>query len=356
MQRGSDVVVDVVVRNRGVGHFFPGGTLDAFDVWVEFQAVDERGQILFWSGAVADNGRGPVEPYAHRYGVLAVDAHGNAINKRNAWAARAVVYAHAIPPGSADVVHYRLTIPEHAGERLTLTAKLHYRKFRWWHTQWAYAGERDPAQPEPAVSPHYDDGQWVFTGDTSGVSGAVKDIPNVPIVTMASATATLRVVDPTVVQSPTQPPPVSDKHRPEGWPERWNDYGIGLLRQGDLRGAEVAFGRVAELAPDDADGWVNLGRVHLQDGDLDRARPVLTKALALRPKLPRALFFLAMVLKAEGDYETALDHLREVAEVWDRLTNPNLEFTLFTDRSLSFNTATRLLLLDLQALAALERA
>ncbi len=40
----------------------------------------------------------------------------------------------------------------------------------------------------------------------------------------------------------------------------------------------------------------------------------------------------------------------------DRLTNPNLEFTLFTDRSLSFNTATRLLLLDLQALAALERA
>ncbi len=41
---------------------------------------------------------------------------------------------------------------------------------------------------------------------------------------------------------------------------------------------------------------------------------------------------------------------------WDRLTNPNLEFTLFTDRSLSFNTATRLLLLDLQALAALERA
>ncbi len=42
--------------------------------------------------------------------------------------------------------------------------------------------------------------------------------------------------------------------------------------------------------------------------------------------------------------------------LWDRLTNPNLEFTLFTDRSLSFNTATRLLLLDLQALAALERA
>ncbi|PON17581.1 hypothetical protein C2W62_12485 [Candidatus Entotheonella serta] len=311
VQRGAEVIVDVVVRNRGVGHFFPGGTLDAFDVWVEFQAVDERGQILFWSGAVADNGYGPVEPHAHRYGALLVDAHGNAINKRNAWAARAVVYARAIPPGSADVVHYRLAIPEHAGERLTLTAKLHYRKFRWWHTQWAYAGERDPAQPEPAVSPHYDDGQWVFTGDTSRVSGAVKDIPNVPIVTMASAVVTLRVVDTDVAPVP---PSGNAQNRPEQWSERWNDYGIGLLRQGDLRGAEVAFRHVSELAADEADGWVNLGRVHLQDGDLDRARTVLTKALALQPELPRALFFLAMVLKAEGDYETALRHLRQVAE------------------------------------------
>ncbi len=326
VQRGSDVVVDVVVRNRGVGHFFPGGTLDAFDVWVEFQAVDDQGQILFWSGAVADNGRGPVEPYAHRYGALLVDAHGNAINKRNAWAARAAVYAHAIPPGSADVVHYRLTIPPHAGERLTLTAKLHYRKFAWWHTQWAYAGERDPTQPKPAVSPHYDDGQWVFTGDTSRVSGAVKEIPDVPIVTMASAVATLRVVDTDV--STAIPSQATDRQR---WPERWNDYGIGLLRQGDLRGAEVAFRHVSELVPEAADGWVNLGRVHLQDGDLDRARTALAKALELRPELPRALFFLAMVLKAEGDYETALGHLRQVAEVHpqDRVVRNQMGRLLF---------------------------
>ena len=306
VQRGSDVVVDVVIRSRGVGHFFPGGTIDAFDVWIEFQAVDDRGQRHFWSGAVADNGHGPVEPYAHRYGALLVDAHGNEINKRNAWAARSVVYAHAIPPGSADVAHYRLRIPEDAGERLHLTAKLHYRKFKWWHTQWAYAGERDPAQPEPGVDRHYDDGQWVFTGDTSGVSGAMKQIPDLPIVTMASASATLRVVDHAV--TPPAPPPTD-------W-ERWNDYGIGLLRQGDLKGAEAAFQRVADLSPDNPDGWVNLGRAHLQDGDLERARAVLSKALELSPNLPRALFFLAMVFKGEGNYEAALKHLRQVAEVY----------------------------------------
>ncbi|MBZ0267168.1 cytochrome c family protein, partial [bacterium] len=31
VNRGEDMRVDVVVRTRGVGHFFPGGTIDAFD-------------------------------------------------------------------------------------------------------------------------------------------------------------------------------------------------------------------------------------------------------------------------------------------------------------------------------------
>src|SRR6202158_5895492 len=36
VRRGDDVRLDVVVRTRKVGHFFPGGTIDAFDVWLEF--------------------------------------------------------------------------------------------------------------------------------------------------------------------------------------------------------------------------------------------------------------------------------------------------------------------------------
>ena len=41
--RGESVRVDAVVRTRNVGHFFPGGTVDAFDVWLELQAVDDAG-------------------------------------------------------------------------------------------------------------------------------------------------------------------------------------------------------------------------------------------------------------------------------------------------------------------------
>ena len=41
------VRVDVVVRTRKIGHFFPGGTVDAFDIWLELEARDATGLPLF---------------------------------------------------------------------------------------------------------------------------------------------------------------------------------------------------------------------------------------------------------------------------------------------------------------------
>ena len=111
-QPGSTVRVDAVVRTRKIGHFFPGGTVDAFDVWLEFKATDARGRVLAWSGRVEDNGRGPVDKGAHFYRSLQLDAEGNPINKRNAWQTRSVLYVRLIPPGAADTVHFRLPIPK----------------------------------------------------------------------------------------------------------------------------------------------------------------------------------------------------------------------------------------------------
>src|SRR5262249_35152942 len=51
---GSMVRVDVVARTRKIGHFFPGGTVDSFDVWLELKAEDAAGKVLFWNGWVAD--------------------------------------------------------------------------------------------------------------------------------------------------------------------------------------------------------------------------------------------------------------------------------------------------------------
>jgi Flp pilus assembly protein TadD len=304
VQPGATYRVDAVVRTRKVGHFFPGGTVDAFDVWLEFQASDDNGLVFFSSGAVENGGKGPVEKGAHFYRSLQIDANGNPINKRNAWAARSLAYVRLIPPGAADTVHYRITIPNRASGRIHLKARLHYRKFAWWNTQFAFAGERLPGTPAPTM--HYDDGRWLFTGDTSKVSGMSKSIPDLPIVTLAEASATL-----VVGASKTGAAPPVKELATSDW-ERWNDYGIGLLLQGDLKGAEAAFIAATQIAPDNPDGWVNIGRTRVQEGNLDGARQPLDRALALAPDLARGHFFYARILRAEGRYDEALSHLKAV--------------------------------------------
>ena len=338
VRRGESVRVEVVVRTRNVGHFFPGGTVDAFDVWVEFEAVDDQGRVLLHSGAAADGGSGPVDPGAHFYRSLQLDEHGNPINKRNAWATRSVAYVRLIPPGAADTVHYRLRVPEDAGDRITLRAKVNYRKFAWWFTQWAFAGVRDPADPAPLVTSAHDDGRWVFTGDTSDVSGQVKAIPDIPTTVMAEAEASLAVID-ADAPLPTPPAAPPGDARLRG---RWNDYGIGLLLQGDLRGAEAAFRRVMAIDPDYPDGPVNAARARLQEGDVDAAIPLLEQALALEPGLARAHFFLGTALRALGRYDEALRHLEAAREQYprDRVVLGQIGRLQFLDRQYDAAVAT----------------
>jgi tetratricopeptide (TPR) repeat protein len=321
------VRVDVVVRTKKIGHFFPGGTVDAYDTWLELKATDEIGQTIFWSGAVDDNGHGPVEKGAHFYRSLQIDAHGNPINKRNAWATRAVVYVRLIPPGAADTVHYRMAIPENAGNNITLHARLCYRKFSWFGTQFSFAGVPDPAKPN-AVTPDYDDRPELFTASLSGVSAKEEKIPEVPIVALAENEVTLPVVAHDAALS--EPKTIVRK---EQW-QRWNDYGIGLFLQGDLKGAAAAFQRITEADPNNPDGWVNIGRCAVQEGDMQRARVVLEKALAISPKLARANFFYAKVLRADGHYEDAAQRLRMVLAQYprDRVAINDLGRILFLQR------------------------
>ena len=328
VRRGDSVRLEVVVRTRKVGHFFPGGTVDAPDTWVELKAVDDKGQTLFWSGKVEDDGNGPVDKGAHFYRSLQIDEHGNPINKRNAWATRSVVYVRLIPPGAADTVHYRLNIPQYAGNKITLTAKLCYRKFSWWNTHFAYAGETSQTTDGQVVTKAYDDRTFNFNGDTSQVSGNLKHIPDLPIVTMAEDTVELKVLP-----QGTPEPALKVVTEKADW-QRWNDYGIGLLLQGDLKGAAAAFQKVTEADPSNPDGWVNMGRAAVQEGDNDRARVVLQKALELNPNLARANFFYARVLRADGNYDGALQYLQKVLEQYpkDRVVRNEAGRVLFLER------------------------
>jgi tetratricopeptide (TPR) repeat protein len=196
---------------------------------------------------------------------------------------------------------------------------LNYRKFNWWHTQWAYAGVRDPEDTDFQVDKGYDDGQWVFTGDTSDVAGKIKAIPNLPIVLMAEDKTTLTVIDADAIK------PKVEVSAGEGLRERWNDYGIGLFLQGDLKGAEAVFTKVTELEPDYMDGWVNIARCRIREGDMKGAVEVLLKAFAIQKTLPansphraKVHYFYALTKKAAGEYDEAIQHLRIAAAQFPR--------------------------------------
>jgi tetratricopeptide (TPR) repeat protein len=312
-QPGSTARVDVVVRTRKIGHFFPGGTLDSFDIWLELQATDATGKTIFWSGKAEDGGKGPVEPGAHFYKAYQLDADGNEVNKRNAWQARSVLYVHAIQPGAADTVHYLLNIPKDAKGPIHLTAKLNHRKFSWYYTQFAYAGQPKPGE-ESKIDRNHNAAEYSFdkANIPANVSGEIKgEVPVTPITVLAKAESTIGLTNNVADSAWRQ---VTNKKTRE----RWNDWGIGLLLQGDVKGAEYAFTKVTESEPGYADGWLNVARALIQEGETERAKPFIKKSLEVNPNLGRTYYFRALIEKADGDYDAALKDLAIVDTKYPR--------------------------------------
>ena len=349
-QPGSSVRLDVVVRTRKIGHFFPAGTVDAFDVWLEVTGKDATGKTVFLSGDVEDDGKGPVEPGAHFYRSYQLDGAGNPINKRNAWQTRSVLYVRLIPPGAADVAHYRVNIPKDANGPIQFEAKLNYRKFAHYYTQYVYAGKPAPGDANADKSHDSRAYSFVKTNIPKNVSGRIKDeIPSPPIVTLAMAKASLSLAAPG--ETTNWVPTVAKADR-----ERWNDWGIGMLLQGDLKGAEYAFRKVTEAEPEYADGWLNVARALIQEGETEAARPLIDEAMRRNSKLGRIHFFQAMIDKAAGDYDKALASLRAVETQYprDRVVLNQIARIQFLQKNYAeaVRTLERVLLVDPEDLQA----
>jgi tetratricopeptide (TPR) repeat protein len=313
-QPGSRVRIDVVVRTVKIGHFFPGGTVDAEEVWTELKGTDSTGRVIFWSGKTARPGKGPVDPGAHFYQSVQLDASGNVINRRNAFQTRGLLYVRLIPPGAADVVHYLVTVPKDALGPITFTAKLNYRKFTYFYGQYAYAGRPKPRQDPALADVNHDDRQWSFdpANIPANVSGKIKGhIPDIPIVTIASNTQQLQIAGPGENTSWLSFTSKADY-------QRWNDYGIGLLLQGDLKGAEYAFQKVIASDPSYSDGYLNIARALIQEGEVDRAQPFVQKAIQLNPGAGRNYYFLGLIQKTRGDYDAALASFKTTAAMFPR--------------------------------------
>lgn len=260
---GKQLIVDVLIRNKGVGHKYPGGVIDAFSDWVEFEVKDSNKTILV-SGYRIEN---EIDSTAHFLNGFFIDANGERLTKRDVWNWRTTLYNHQIPPSQSQVVHYKVMIPDSLKE-VTFVAKLNHKKFNSQFLNFVYEGEEIPDFPISLIA---QDSVKVKTGkEFSGIQS--EDI-------------------------------------------RWgnlNDYGIGLLSQGDLLGAEKIFNILTKIKPDYADGFVNLGISLIQNSKIQDAKLNCLKALEIDKNCVRAKIQLGRILQLEGEFDKSEIAFKEV--------------------------------------------
>lgn len=147
---GERVGLQVLITNNKVGHDYPTGPLDIIQSWVEIEARDQDGNVVFSSGR--RDKRHFIEPGSFIFKAEPVDQYGKLIDRHNLWEMVGVRYRRALFPGQSDHAEFaflcpatvaRTTPAETDGEsrmetftfraprritRLDVSAKLMYRK------------------------------------------------------------------------------------------------------------------------------------------------------------------------------------------------------------------------------------
>jgi tetratricopeptide (TPR) repeat protein len=269
LEPGKRYLLETVVRTLGMGHQLTQGTVDSNELWLDV-TVRSADRLIGRSGDLHPDGT--VDPWAYFLNAYVLDRQGNRIDRRNAQDIFVALYNHQIPPGAAAVVHYELTIPADAKGPISIEARLQYRKFDTRYLQYIEA-ER-------------------FDGNTLPITTLATDRVTLPVAAAPEAVSAQEVAIPL-------------------W-ERWNDYGIGLLLQGDqgankgqLREATAAFERVEALGQ--PQGPLNLARVYYKEGRVEDTAEVLRRAASFDPPAaPWTLaWFTALVEHERGNLDQA---------------------------------------------------
>lgn len=297
LEPGKPYLLDVVVRTLKIGHPLTQGTVDSNEIWLDLALVEKLAdggeRIVGRSGGLGPENR--VDPWAHFLNVYMLDRNGKRIDRRNPEDIFVPLYNHNIPPGAAETLHYGFTVPSDIKGTLRVEARLQYRKFDTIYMQQVMKEQR-----------------------------GIDNWPNeLPIMTMAADQLTfpVRGVD---IAVPAQVSKIDEKMT---W-QRWNDYGIGLLRKGgkskgELLQAEQAFMEVEKMGK--ADGPINLARLYLLQGTVeDKAIQALQRATGpqfAEPARPWSVaWFTGQVNKQNGFLDEAIANFRSVIELDDAVT------------------------------------
>jgi len=237
------------------------------------------------SGALRPDGS--LDPRAHSFTNRLINKKGGLNDLHQVWDTRVVAYNNTIQSGRSQIVRYEFKVPADAAGPITVTGKVNYRRFNQHFIDFG-------------ISKHYE----------------------MPVVEIVSRTRTLALG-----ANPAGPPDAQDN---KDW-MRWNNYGIAVLDAQQYAESERAFERVSEMRPDYADAYTNVAIADFQWERYDAARSSLEKALQLAPHNARALYYLALVERTQGNLEAAIGDLREVTAQFPRSRDAHRElgFSLY---------------------------
>ncbi|MCP4833177.1 MAG: hypothetical protein GY895_00290 [Phycisphaera sp.] len=286
VEPGETVLLEAITRTLGLGHPLTQGTADSNEIWIEIE-VGLRGvpsaaaveAVDLAASGLIDAG-GTVDPWAKFLNVWLLDRDGNRIEQRNPEDIFVPLFNHQIPPGAADLTHYRIEVPADAVGELVVRGRVRYRKFDSRLMQHAF-----------------------------GVEEGTRLSLDLPILDLAETTITIPVGEGAATTTLEAP----------DW-QRWNDYGIGLVRAGS--GGGVAKGQLAQAiqafeeveALGFADGALNQGRAMIIEGRVNDAVEALGRA-AENPELkwPWAVdWYAAAAARELGDLEEAARRLERI--------------------------------------------
>ncbi len=154
VKRGEPIAVRAVLTSRKVGHDYPTGPLDLIQSWIEVQAKDETGRVVFSSGKPDE--KKMIPPGTFLFKAEPVDQYGNLIDRHNLWEMVGVRFRRSLFPGYSDVAPYSfscagaatapssvrsVTVPPSGPGAVTVTATLHYRKLDQYLVDFLFPGK-----------------------------------------------------------------------------------------------------------------------------------------------------------------------------------------------------------------------
>ncbi|HJR05752.1 MAG TPA: tetratricopeptide repeat protein [Pyrinomonadaceae bacterium] len=276
LDAGDALTADVVITNKNIGHSFPPELRDFYEAYVEFTVKDEAGQVLYNSGFIKPNGH--LDDSAHNYKTYLVKGDGAFNDRHHIWRTKVTAQNNQIQSGRSDLARYQFDVPANLQGKLTLTARVRYRRFT-----------------------------RVFQDYALGKS------IDYPIVTMATTEYSLRVGE-----NAAQPVVTNAKGVMPDW-RRWNNYGIALLDHRQYALSAEAFARAAELD----ETYRSMAKVNraLALFELEQYEPsarLLDEVLALNPNNLRALFQRTRIHIKRGELQVAEANLKRILDTYPR--------------------------------------